>query len=160
MRLGHMREAMTIVEELANARDLRLYIRRLSEDDKNHWRTVNRMRPGRRDYATFQKYIRLVRNKAAFHYDAQATQSALDRLAAGDVTGTCTILNTHSTQIRRSRFVAADSIVVVNICGEQWGIDPSTTGDPGKAINAACEWTGKRGNALYQFGREIGRAHV
>ena len=96
--------------------------------------------PSGRNHVAFERYVRPVRNKTAFHYDPEQVKSALEFRAAHHSSSLCSM--TIGEDIHSSRFEFADVVLDTVVCRKLWAIPIAT--DVRAEADRIADWCFKR----------------
>jgi hypothetical protein len=77
--------------------------------------------PKGKDHATFERYVKPIRNTIAFHYDSREVAWALnDRVYRASASKICSA--TTGEDVHSTRFEFADALLDTIVCRKLWGI--------------------------------------
>jgi len=123
LQCGHLSEAIRLIDEVRKDRDLSALIARCSANAQKAFGELTECLPGGLRAAEFEKYVRRIRNKVAFHYDAAPIERALDdRAAHPDMRISSVTLGTH---IDLWRFTVADDLEASVVVRQLWEVPKS-----------------------------------
>ena len=120
MQCGHLVEALKLVEELKNSRRLKAVLKGSEEFVQDGFRRLLECVPGGPRRSAFESHVRLIHNKAAFHYDSALVAKALESRAGRPGSSRSTI--TRGTEVGLWRSGLADDIEDTIVCRFLWKI--------------------------------------
>ncbi len=120
LQCGHISEAMLLIKEIHQSGALSGLIEQCSSESKEAYRRLIDCLVGGKKRTEFNRYVRAMRDKIAFHYDPEMVSRALaDRASQPDLKRSTV---TEGTDITRWRFNLADDIRYSIVCRELWKI--------------------------------------
>lgn len=123
MQCGHLVEALKLVEEMNRSRRLKAVLSSGEQFAKDAFQRLLECIPGGARREEFERNVRLVRNKAAFHYDPGLVTKALK--IRSDRPGSSQSTVTRGTDIELWRSGLADDIEDTIVCRLLWKIPAS-----------------------------------
>lgn len=123
LQCGHVVEAMKLVEEVQASPRLLALVPRCAPFARDAFNRLLDYLPGASRRTEFERYIRSIRNKAAFHYDRKLVEAALASRAARPRSDRATIMRASEATMWRSGL--ADDIEDTIICRLLWKIPMS-----------------------------------
>jgi len=120
LQCGHLSEAIRLVGDVRKNAELAALVPKCSADGQAAFAQLSGCLTGGPHAADFDKYVRRVRNKVAFHYDAGSIESALAERAAHPDMRIATV--TLGTQIDLWRFAVADDIEASVVVRQLWEV--------------------------------------
>lgn len=120
LQCGHLKEAMSLIQEICNDQALLPKIEHCSQKVQKCFYQMKDCLRGGQNHQRFEDYVTKIRNKVSFHYDPQKVHVALEKLASRVDTSTSRI--TRGDDISLWRFELADAIHDSIICRQIWGI--------------------------------------
>ncbi len=120
LQCGHLSEAIRLVEEVRRDANLGALIPAISVRAQTALSKLVECLPGEGRAEDFSKYVKRIRNKVAFHYDAPAIERALaERAADAAMRFSVVTLGTH---IDLWRFTVADDIEASVVVRQLWEV--------------------------------------
>ncbi|MCJ7530175.1 MAG: hypothetical protein MUO64_04000 [Anaerolineales bacterium] len=120
LQCGHLVEALKLIKELRNSPRLKAVLGASEQFAQDAFERLVECLPGGARQRDFDNHIRLIRNKAAFHYDAALVAKALENRAQRPGSSRCTV--TRGTEIDLWRSGLADDIEDTVVCRLLWKI--------------------------------------
>jgi len=120
LQCGHLVEALKLVEELRTSRTLKAVLNASEHFAQEAFQRLVECLPGGARRSDFESHIRLMRNKAAFHYDAQLVAKALASRAERQGSSRSTVTRGTESELWRSGL--ADDIEDTIVCRLIWKI--------------------------------------
>jgi hypothetical protein len=123
VQMAHLYEAIELISAIDASPTLRQLVDACPGDAAEKFSELLNFAQGASPKEHVRKYLQLVRNKIAFHYDRDKVLTALSDRAArrGDAAHLMTI----SDDFRRVRFQVADDLVNTLVCHHIFDIDPA-----------------------------------
>jgi hypothetical protein len=107
--------------------------------------------PTGRDHADFERYVRPVRNKTAFHYDGNQVKAALEFRTIHPSNSACSI--TIGEDIHSCRFEFADVVLDTIVCRNLWQIPVSA--DVRAEADRISDWCFRKSVQFLDFGGDF-----
>lgn len=122
LQLSHLHEALEVVSQIRDHPKLLRLIDDCPTGGTDCFAQLLNFAKGGSNESQFRQYVKLVRNKVTFHYNADKVGAALGDRARrrGDKAHYITIAD----DIGRVRFQVADDLVDTLVCHHIWGIAP------------------------------------
>jgi hypothetical protein len=149
IQMGHLSEALKIIGEIAKTSRLRKRVEASSATARRSFERLQRCLKGGPWEAEFDRAVRKVRNKNAFHYDEELTREAVRQTAQDSKLRQLTV----GEDIHSSRFHFADDVLNVMVYRCLWGlVDQPTVNTEADRVSA---WAFERFKDLLQFSAEL-----
>jgi len=145
LQCGHLNEVLDLIQEIKSDQDLHRRVGRCSQAAQDAFKKLANCLKGGPDNRRFEKYIGLIRNTTAFHYDKKLVSRALsDRASRSKARPSRITMGDH---INLCRFELADDIVDSLVCHQIWKIPKDAN-----VLNEA--------NRISDFGSDLGRVSL
>jgi hypothetical protein len=151
LQCGHLVEALKLIEEVQKSRRLRALVPACDEFAQQAFGRLLECVPGGARRKEFESRVRVVRNKAAFHYDSTLVAAALESRASRDGSSQCMI--TRGTEIGLWRSGLADDIEDTIVCRMLWKIP--LTADVQLEANKMAEFGAELCRDFLDFSGEV-----
>jgi len=151
MSCGHLREGMKAIQGIVNHLALAALVKKCDHHAQSAFAGLCECLPTGEDHAEFQRYVLPVRNKTAFHYDADQVKAALQFRTMHHSNSPCSM--TIGEDIHSSRFDFADVVLDTIVCRKLWAIP--VTADVRAGADRIAEWCFRRSVQFLDFGGDF-----
>ncbi len=119
LQIGHLREALKIVQEIKNNNILNDLMERCSQDAKDAFHRLADCLKGGTEHGKFEQYVSRIRHSTVFHYD---NGKLIDKVLKEGKRSKITF----GDDITLSRFDLADEIISGIVCKQICGVNSQT----------------------------------
>jgi hypothetical protein len=151
MSCGHLREGLRAIKEVKASPRLAELVKGCDPHAQSAFAALCECLPNGGNYADFERYVKPVRNKTAFHYDSDQVEWALRFRAKhhSRTPGSMTI----GEDIHSTRFEFADVVLDTVTCRNLWSIPMSA--DVQVEADRIAEWAFNRTLEFLDFGGDF-----
>jgi hypothetical protein len=151
MSCGHLYEGMKAIKAIRDHSDLRSLVSRCSTRAQVAFEELCELLPGGTEYKSFDTYVGWIRNRVAFHYDANDLRWAMERRAKQSTGYTSTA--TAGEDIRSTRLEFADDLLDTIVCRKFWNIPESA--DVQAEAERIAGWCAEKCIRFLEFGEDF-----